>query len=66
MNPWTFVRCRIAGKHRWEPVAGDDLDSGWRCRDCNELAVKRDVVERNYEPEEPSSPYWGRRQPPKP
>ena len=67
MNPWTFVRCRIAGKHHWEPMSGgDDLDSGWRCRDCGEEVLKRYGVEGNYEPEEPSSPYWGKRQTRKP
>jgi len=64
-NPWTFVRCRVARKHRWEPVVGDDLDSGWRCRDCDELVLKRHFVERDYEPEV-TSPYWGRPQDPKP
>jgi hypothetical protein len=64
MNPWTFVRCRVAGKHRWEAVGGgDDLDSGWRCRDCHELVIKRDLVERDYAQEPPSSPYWGKQDP---
>jgi hypothetical protein len=62
-NPWTFLRCRV-GKHRWKPVlALDDLDSGWRCRDCDEQLVKRHFVEKDYEPEV-TSPYWGRRQDP--
>jgi hypothetical protein len=65
MNPWTFVRCRVVGKHRWEPVAGDDPDSGWRCRDCDEVVLERDYIERDYDPEV-SSPYWGRSQAPNP
>ncbi len=58
---WTFVRCRIAGKHRWEPVGDvDDLDTGWRCRDCAELVLMRYVLERNHDPHV-SPPYsaWG-------
>lgn len=60
----TFVRCRVLGKHRWEPV-GEGLDSGSRCRDCGEEILERYFVERDHEPEV-SSPYWGRRQPTKP
>jgi hypothetical protein len=66
VNPWKFVRCRLLGKHHWEPVADSDLDTGWRCRDCGEEVLNRQTVERDYEPEEPSSPYWGKRQAPKP
>lgn len=58
-NPWTFVRCQVAGKHRWEPVGDeDDLDTGWRCRDCDELVLKRYILERNHEPDL-RSPYGG-------
>jgi len=56
-NAWTFVRCRIAGKHRWEPFS-DDGESGWRCRDCGEVILERELVERDHEPDL-SSPYWG-------
>jgi hypothetical protein len=63
-NPWTFLRCRVLGLHHWKPVlALDDLDSGWRCRDCDEQLLKRHFVEKDYEPEI-TSPYWGRRQDP--
>jgi hypothetical protein len=63
-NPWTFVRCRVAGRHRWVEVVGDDeLDSGWRCSDCGELVLQRHIAERDYEPEV-KSPYWGRRRDP--
>jgi len=61
-NPWTFVRCRLLKKHHWEPVAGDELDSGLRCRDCGEQMLGRDIVERDHEPER-TSPYWGRQDP---
>ena len=50
-SPWTFVRCQVAGQHRWEPVGDeDDLDTGWRCRDCDELVLKRYFLERDHEP----------------
>jgi hypothetical protein len=65
-NPWPFVRCRVLRKHRWQPVLaiGDDLDAGFRCRDCDVIHLKRHIVEHEYEPEI-TSPYWGRRQGPK-
>jgi hypothetical protein len=66
MNPWTFLRCRVAGKHRWEQVGSgeeDDPDSGWRCGDCGEEVLQRQWLERDYEPEV-KSPYWGRRKDP--
>jgi hypothetical protein len=44
---------------------GDDLDAGFRCRDCDVIHLKRHIVERDYEPEV-TSPYWGRRQDPEP
>lgn len=60
-NPWVFVRCQVVGKHRWEPVHGASrLDSGWRCRDCQELLLERYLLERNHDPDE-CRPYgtWG-------
>jgi len=58
-NPWTFVRCQVAGRHRWEPVGDEnDLDTGRRCRDCDELVLKRYFLERNHEPDM-RSPYGG-------
>jgi hypothetical protein len=68
MNPWTFVRCRVVGIHRWERVGDDreDPDSGWRCRDCGKEVLKRYIAERDYGEPEPSSPYWGKRREPKP
>jgi hypothetical protein len=65
MNPLTFVRCRVLGTHRWERV-GEDLDSGRRCRDCGEEVLTRYFVEGDHGEPEPSSPYYGKRQPPKP
>lgn len=63
-NPWTFVLCRVFGLHDWEPFAADnDLDSGWRCRDCRERVLKREIVEGDYEADV-KSPYWGRSQHP--
>jgi hypothetical protein len=63
LNPRTFVLCRVLRNHTWERIDGDDLDSGWRCRDCNELVLDRYLLERDHEPEV-KSPYWGRRQRP--
>ena len=64
VNPWTFVLCRVFGLHVWEPVAADnELDTGWRCRDCGELVLKRYLVEQDHEPDV-TSPYWGRRREP--
>jgi hypothetical protein len=63
-NPWTFVLCRAFNLHAWEAFAAEsDLDSGWRCSDCGEVVLKRDMVERDYEGEV-TSPYWGRRKRP--
>src|SRR5262249_60766124 len=39
-NPWTLVRCRVVGMHRWDPIAGGDLDTGWGCTDCVALVLK--------------------------
>jgi hypothetical protein len=61
-NPWPFVCCQIAGQHRWERVGDEDdyLDTGWRCRDCDELVLMRYVLERNHDPDV-GPPYgaWG-------
>jgi hypothetical protein len=42
---WSFVRCRILGRHRRQPVLEPD-ENGWR---CDEVVLERSYVERVHD-----------------
>ena len=48
-NPWTVVRCRVFGLHRWETVEVHG-DRGWACPTCDEVVLERYFLERDYDP----------------
>ncbi len=48
-NPWTIVRCRVFGLHRWETVEVRG-DRGWACRTCDEVVLDRYFLEREHDP----------------